>query len=179
MGADLDDGVLVERAQAGDEAAFTELLDLHRQRLWAVCYRITGSQHDAEDALQDAVVAAWRNLPRFRGDSRFSTWVYRIAANAALMVVRRRRDLPTQDEVLRDRVWQEDATATVADADAVQQAVSQLPEHYRAALVLRVWGDLSYEEIAVWLDIPLQTVKSRLNRARHAARQRDLDAAAS
>ena len=174
MPGDLDERTLVQRARAGEDTAFADLLEAHRDRLWAVCFRITGNRHDAEDALQDAIVSAWRNLDRFRGDSRFSTWLYRIAANAALMLVRRRRDVPSSDDALFDRLAEADRTERVVDGDAVQQAVSQLPDHYRAALVLRVWGDCSYDEIATWLDIPVQTVKSRLNRARQAV-ARELD----
>ena len=169
MPGDLDEFALVERARAGEDDAFADLLEGNRELLWAVCFRITGNRHDAEDALQDAIVAAWRNLDRFRGDSRFSTWIYRIAANASLMLVRRRRELASDsDGAVFEQLAEADRTETLVDVDAVQQAVGQLSDHYRAALVLRVWGDCSYDEIATWLDIPVQTVKSRLNRARQA-----------
>ena len=100
------------------------------------------------------------------GDARFSTWLYRIATNASLAVVRRRRDEPA--EVQDHWVVESDRTHEVEDRDEVQRLLARVPEHYRAALVLREYGDLSYEEIAVALSIPVQTVKSRLHRARAA-----------
>jgi RNA polymerase sigma factor (sigma-70 family) len=161
-----DETALLHRAVAGDEQAFATLLEDCRGRAWAVCTRICGNRDDAEDALQDAAVAAWRNLDRFRGGARFSTWFYRIAANASLQIVRRRRDLPS------DQLPEPHGTASFADrvdtADVVQQALAQLRPEFRAALVLREYGALSYNEIAEWQGIPVQTVKSRLNRARTA-----------
>lgn len=161
-----DERALVERAKAGDEHAFAELVDGCRARVWSICWRITGRHADAEDALQDALVAAWQHLDRFRADARFSTWLYRIASNAALAVVRRRREDPTEPE----DVWalQRDATRDVDTRDQVQRALAQVPEQFRAALVLREYGELSYEEIAVAQGVGVQTVKSRIHRARAA-----------
>jgi RNA polymerase sigma-70 factor (ECF subfamily) len=159
----------VDRARRGEAAAFERLVNDHAQRTWAVCYRITGNRHDAEDALQDALVAAWQNLPRFRGDSRFGTWLHRIAANASLAVVRRRRDV-AMDDLPAGRL---DAGAVdfydrFAESDRIEAALRTLPEDFRVALVLREFGDLSYQEIAAHQGVPVQTVKSRLNRARAA-----------
>ena len=166
MCADLDEAALLRDAVAGDADAVMRLLEQHRQIVWAVCYRITGNHHDAEDALQDAVVAAWRNLHQFRGQARFGTWYYRIAANAALRVLRRRRDVPVESEHVFERHGQYSEYGHVDEADRVQRAVARLPEAYRVALVLRVWGDLSYADIADHPGVPVDTVKSRLHRAR-------------
>nr|WP_071935111.1 sigma-70 family RNA polymerase sigma factor [Rhodococcus pyridinivorans] len=95
----MDEAELIERCRAGDRAAFAELVAPSRERVWAVCVRITGNRHDAEDALQDALIAAWQNLGRFRGTAASGTWLYRIASNAALAVVRTRRG-----EVLDERL---------------------------------------------------------------------------
>ncbi len=138
-----------------------------RDRTWAVCYRILGNVHDAEDALQDALMISWRNLDRFRGDARFSTWLHRIAANAALTILRRRREVPEDDIDVGSDVERPFADQ-LADEDALQRALARLPEDFRTAVVLREWGDLSYAEIAAAQGIPIQTVKSRLNRARRA-----------
>lgn len=156
------------RAQEGDKGAFTDLAGLHARRAWAVCYRITGSTHDAEDALQDALTAAWQHLDRFRGDARFGTWLHRIAANCALMVVRRRRELPVGDGSTGElaAMTAMDAFDRVLDVDLVQNALRGLPADFREALVLREYGDLSYEEIAVHQGVPVATVKTRLHRAR-------------
>lgn len=171
-----DEDELIARARSGDAAAFGTLLEPHRSRLWSVCLRITGSHHDAEDALQDALTVAWLHLDRFRGESRLGTWLYRIAANAALAVVRRRRDVPTGE-------WADDVHTTgdhagrVADVALVRAAIATLPEAFREALVLREIGDLTYEEIAAHQGVGVQTVKSRLNRARGALADALADAA--
>lgn len=160
---DDDEVALVRRARQGDEAAFTALVEAHSSAAWAVCLRITGNRHDAEDSLQDAVTAAWSGIARFRSDAKFSTWLFRIASNAALATVRRR---PPVRELADEFGGGADPGDRVADADRVQRALMVLPETFRIALVLRVYGDLSYDDIAVHQGIPVQTVKSRLSRAR-------------
>lgn len=160
-----EEQVLLDRVRDGDQRAFEELVGRSRGPAWAVCLRITGNAHDAEDALQDTLASAWKNIHRFRGDSRFATWLFRIASNSALAVVRRR--IPTEDEwdgPSADR----DLGDRVADSERVQTALMRLPENYRVALVLRVYGDFTYDDIAVHQGIPVQTVKSRLSRARSA-----------
>lgn len=162
VGVDNEAG-LVRQARAGDGDAFVELIGTHRNAAWAVCLRITGNPHDAEDALQDTLVAAWRNIAQFRSDARFSTWLFRIGANAALAIVRRRPEIV---EYVDRVATGGDPGDRVADADRVQMALLTLPETFRVALVLRIYGDLSYQDIAVYQGIPVQTVKSRLWRAR-------------
>jgi RNA polymerase sigma factor (sigma-70 family) len=159
---------LVDRARTGDPAAFERLVSEHAQRAWAVCYRITGNAHDAEDALQDALIAAWQHLARFRGEARFGTWLHRIAANAALVILRRRRDIVTDElpSAAHDGVF--DHVDRLAEADRIEAALRTLPDDFRVALVLREYGDLSYAEISAHQGVPVQTVKSRLNRARQA-----------
>jgi RNA polymerase sigma factor (sigma-70 family) len=158
------EAALLRRAREGDERAFVELITPNRNAAWAVCLRITGNPHDAEDALQETLVAAWRNLDRFRSDSRFSTWLYRIASNAALAVVRRRPEVVDAEQAVSGR---RDHADSIADAERVQQALLQLPEQFRVALVLRVYGDFTYDDIAAHQGVPVQTVKSRLSRARN------------
>ncbi len=131
--------------------------------LWSVCYRIAGNQFDAEDAVQDALTAAWHHLDSFRGEAAVSTWLYRIAANAALAIARRRQPEPVEDI---PETPTRDFSDQVADADLVHAALAQLSPPFRTALVLRELCDLSYDEIAVQQGVGVQTVKSRLNRAR-------------
>lgn len=166
--AALDEEDLLVRARAGDEFAFAELVHASRHRVWAVCFRITGSHHDAEDAVQEAMTAAWTNLGAFRGGSAFSTWLYRIATNAALAVVRRRREEPVDE--LPERADPRDVGEHLVENDRVQRALAQLPPDFRAALVMRAFADMTYEDIAAAQGVNIQTVKSRLNRARHAVR---------
>lgn len=115
---------LVGRVRRGDQQAFAELAQANRGPAWAVCLRITGSVHDAEDALQDALAAAWQNIHRFRGDSKFSTWFFRIAANAALAVVRRRAEVTEEAETIASS--QSSVEELVTNADRVQSALLQV-----------------------------------------------------
>lgn len=161
--------LLIRRAAAGDGAAFAQLIEPCRDRMWAVCYRITGRHHDAEDALQDALTAAWRHLGSFRGTARFSTWLYRIATNAALGIVQRRRDIAL------DGIPETPAAGSFADqvdaGDALQRALAQLPPTFRATVVMREYADMTYADIAAAQGVNIQTVKSRLNRGRRALRE--------
>jgi RNA polymerase sigma factor (sigma-70 family) len=158
-----EETALVRRACDGDQAAFAELAAAHRGAVWAVCLGVTGNVHDAEDALQDTLMAAWRYIGQFRTEARFSTWLFRIASNAAVGVVRRRPQLAEDVERL---TLGGDPGSQVVESDRVQTALMMLPEAFRVALVLRVYGDLRYDEIAAHQGIPVQTVKSRLSRAR-------------
>ncbi len=166
MDTQTPESVLVKRARSGDDSAFAELVTRHRKHIWAVCVRITNNGSDAEDALQEALTAAWQHVATFRGDAKFSTWMHRIAANAALAVVRRRRDVLTDDVELEDTG--RDAYREFDDTARVQEALRTIPSDLRAARVLREYGGLSYEEIAAHQGIPVATVKSRLNRAKKA-----------
>jgi RNA polymerase sigma-70 factor (ECF subfamily) len=160
---------LLAQARTGNPRAFDLLLAPHRDRLWGVCLRVTGNAADAEDALQECLLAVWQNLARFRGEARLSTWLYRIASNAAIGVVRRRREFATEIEETADP--RSGIAERVADQDQVQRALRLIPEDFRVALVLREYGDFTYEEIAAHQGILVQTVKSRLNRARAALRE--------
>ena len=161
------------QARGGDEQAFSELVGLYRRRIWGVCLHIVGDHQEAEDALQDTLVSAWQNLDRFRGEARFGTWIHRIAANSSLMIVRRRKaqtqlvDFNDPDHpTLIDDTGAPRFDDTIANRDALRVALAALPEDFRAALVLREFGDLSYIDIAEHQGISIATVKSRLNRAR-------------
>ncbi|MBO9578876.1 MAG: RNA polymerase sigma factor [Microbacteriaceae bacterium] len=168
----MDEAALVARAAAGDQRAFATLMAPYRDRLWAVCLRTTRHRGDAEDALQEALVAVWHGLERFRGDSAFSSWCHRIAVNAALQVIRRRKEAEELPEEWSDEHPQvADFSDGLADRDRVQAALAQVPEAFRVALVLREFGDLSYEEIAAHQGILVDTVKSRISRARAALRK--------
>ncbi|MFV0407738.1 MAG: RNA polymerase sigma factor [Propioniciclava sp.] len=162
-GASEDD---LAAARGGDSRAFERLVSPYRDRLWAVCLRTTRHPADAEDALQECLIALWRNLDKYRGDATFSTWAYRIATNAALGVIRRRRD--ESEDGFEDRAAEGDFAHDIAERDRVQAALRQIPEDFRVALVLREYGQLTYDEIAAHQGILVQTVKSRISRARAA-----------
>lgn len=165
----LNEPALLARAKEGDRRAFDALMTPYRDRLWAVCLRTTGHKADAEDALQDALIAIWQNLPKFRGEASISTWAFRIASNSALAVIRKRRDVTIDDEAADYVLDQPDGTDLAEDSavrDRVQRALSTLGDDFRVAIVLREFADYTYEQIAEYQQVPVQTVRSRLSRAR-------------
>ena len=172
----LADHELVTAAQGGDRGALDQLLRRHYDRVHAVCRRITGHDADAADAAQDAMIAIVRNLDRFDGRSSFGTWAYRIATNASLDELRRRkrRPVPTSsddDEHSYREPADPDSGARVeaiGDHLALDAALRTLSDEFRLPVVLRDVADLDYAEIAEVLDIPAGTVKSRIARGRAA-----------
>lgn len=161
-----DQAEVLARAQAGDERAFAVLARSAQSRMWAVCLSITGNRADAEDALQNALTAAWQNLHRFDGQAKFSTWAYRIASNAALQLVRKRREFAHEDAGADEIATDSSVDSQVTAGIVVREALAKLPDEFRAVIVLREYAGLSYQDIATHQGIPVQTVKSRINRAR-------------
>jgi RNA polymerase sigma-70 factor (ECF subfamily) len=170
-GVDPDpDELLVRRARRGDQEAFAALVERHRARLFTLAARTLGSRTDAEDVVQEALVRAWRSLPRFRGGSRFSTWLYRITVNCAHDAASRRRPEPA--EAVAEREDPRDRIVEAELSGALQQALDRLEEPYRVAVVMYDVLGCSYAEIAEATGVPEGTVKSRIFRGR-----RDLAAA--
>lgn len=164
----VEEGSLIAQAQQGDRDAFAELVYRHRAGTINVVYRMCGDARLAEDAAQVAFIHAWQNLPKFQPRAAFRSWLYRIAINAAHDMLRREKpDLNIDDLTLAspaDKV--ESRVEQQERARRVRQAVLSLPEASRAALVLREYEGLSYQEIADALEISTGTVMSRLNYAR-------------
>jgi len=161
------DDELATRAASGDRAALEALLDRHADRIHAVCRRVLGHPEDALDATQEAMIAVARGIGRFDGRSSFTTWLYRVATNAALDEGRRksRRPLPVEElpEPTGGGSSVESRVSARIDVDAALQSI---PEEFRVAVVLRDLRDLDYAEIAAVLDIPPGTVRSRIARGR-------------
>ena len=170
MRNDLDDARLTKAAQAGDRRALEELLRRHQDQIYAICRRLAGNDADGQDATQEALIAIVRGLPRFGGKAKFSTWAYRVATNAALDELRRRSRRPVPSAADRD-----DGPAAAATADDpasvavrldLDAALAQLPEEFRAPVVLRDMAGCDYAEIGKILRIPPGTVRSRIARGR-------------
>jgi len=179
------DELLVERAQAGESAAFDELARRYTNIVYRILYKILRHDEDAQDALQDTFVSAYRALPRFRKDARFSTWIYRIATNAALMKARARRtnlvslDHPNDDDEAKG-VWDLVDGGATPDQDilsdetrrVMEDAIQSLPAEQRAAFVLHDIQEMSSAETAEAMGITVSAVNSRLHRARVYLRDR-------
>ncbi len=167
-----DERDLITRSCAGDLEAFESLVRAHQDRIYNLAYRLTGNREDATDAAQEAFIRAYRALPRFRRDAAFSTWLYRIATNAALDLVRRRPAVPPV-ELTADYRAPDNPEVEAQRREThrrIHAALGHLPPEYRAAVVLRDLQGLDYEEIAHILQVPIGTVRSRLSRGRGALR---------
>ncbi len=166
---------LIEKAQNGDRGAFGELVRQHYTGVVNVVYRLCGEARLAEDMAQEAFLRAWVNLPSFHPESSLRNWLYRIAVNAALDELRRKTEEPMMDELMQmvsDTTPGPEAMVIASEQAAfLQEAMKALPEAARSVLVLREYGELSYQEIATVLDIPIGTVMSRLNYARNRLRE--------
>ncbi|MEY4223082.1 MAG: hypothetical protein RIS33_16 [Actinomycetota bacterium] len=159
--------LLVRRAINGDRAALDTVLREQYPRILTACRRLLGRHADADDAAQNALISIARNIGSFDQRSSFSTWVWRIATNAALDEIRRRgrRDVPSSDRHDFDRP-DRSAVSAIDDRQIVEAALLRLPLEFRTAVVLRDLADLDYDEIADVLDIPIGTVRSRISRGR-------------
>lgn len=161
---------LIAQAQGGDRNAFSELVRIHARGVFNVVFHMSGDALVAEDAAQETFIKAWQNLTSYRPQSSLRNWLYRIAFNAGMDMLRKeKRILPNdiEDLNLRDERPDPESVASQNERTAiVQRAVMSLPEASRAVLVLREYEGMSYHEIADALDIPLGTVMSRLNYAR-------------
>ncbi len=168
------DEQLVERAQAGDGEAFGEVVRRWERKIYALAYGITGSVEEARDATQETFIAAYRNLARFRGEAQVSSWLHRIAVNQCISRGRRARvraETGLEEEVgagreqsLSTGVEESPAHASESKqrAEAVRRAVAALPQELREVVLMKEFEELTFQQIADALQIPLSTVKSRL-----------------
>ena len=167
-----DERELIRRAGQGDQEAFRQLVETYQAPAYRLALRMCGGDAAlAEDAAQEAFLAAWRGLPRFRGDSRFSTWLYRLTTNAAIDWLRREKrhrgmDDVTELELPDDGPGPQDQAEQAETQQTVRRALGQLSEEHRQVLLLRYMQEMDYGEIAVALGISEGTVKSRINRAK-------------
>lgn len=178
--------VLLTRLRAGDEEAFETLVSEHGARLWSLCKRFFADDSDANDALQDTFLSAFRGLPNFDGKSRLGTWLHRIAVNASLMKLRSRQRHPERpitdfltsykDDGHRTEPvapWFGSASSLLQQKDTqrlVREAIDELPETYRTVLLLRDIEEMDTQTVAELLDVSENVIKTRLHRARQALR---------
>ncbi len=181
MTSEQSDLALVQLAQRGDPAAFDALVRRYQHKVVKLVLRYVRDPAEAEDIAQEAFIKAYRALPRFRGDSAFYTWLYRIAINTAKNVLAARGRSPVSYDIdkdsdeaspmesyMKDTATPEALAMTDEIRSTVNQAIDQLPEDLRTAIVLRELEGLSYDEIAQAMSCPVGTVRSRIFRAREA-----------
>jgi len=185
LGVHRDERDLVERLKLGDQKSFETLVQLYGGRMLAVARRFLPVEQDARDAVQEALLSAFKAIHSFAGEARLSTWLHRIVVNAALMQLRSRRRrneepienlLPHFNEEGR---WWDESSGTLGDEmpferrdtrELVRNCIARLPESYRTVLLLRDIEDLDTEQVASMLEATANTVKVRLHRARQALR---------
>jgi RNA polymerase sigma-70 factor (ECF subfamily) len=170
----------IDRARSGDMEAFRRLIERHQDRAFGLALRILGVEADAEEAAQDAFLRAWRALPEFRGEARFGTWLHRIVLRCAYDAAARRGRRSAREvslEAMAEGSGVEpagppgpDPAAAGDRARTLGRLLERLPEVQRAAIVLYYYEDRSIEEVARVLDLPANTVKTHLHRARAALR---------
>lgn len=170
---------LVRQAVAGRSSAFNALVECYQRRLYLYCYRMLGNADDASDAVQEAFVRAWRNIATFRTEQPFSPWLYRIAHNVCIDGLRRRPNALSLDVEMSEgrdpadrAAGPEEAAEAAETRRMIRAAIADLPEKYRAVMLLRHGQGMSLDEIAEALGLPLNTVKVHLFRARERMRGR-------
>ena len=179
----ISDQTLIDHCLAGRREAFGQLVERYQNRLFHSLLHLLGSAEDAQDAAQEAFVNAFEKLGSFRGQSQFYSWLFRIAYNTAVSSKRKSRRMSVSIEARRDASGLEPSDGNPASEPSyamdvsdrqrlVQQALSELGEEFRTALVLKEMDGMSYEEIADIVKVPLGTVRSRIHRARLELREK-------
>jgi len=173
-----DDAQLVSASKNGDQDTFSLLVQRYQRRVFNLVFRMLQNYEEASEVTQEAFLAAWQGLPSFRGEARFSTWLYRIAYNCAL----KQLDIRKRDQALQVALQAEqnlegdDQHNTLLDTldnqEMVQEQLSQLPPKYRIVLILRHLQEMTYEEMAEVLTMPVGTIKTHLFRARNLLKER-------
>jgi RNA polymerase sigma-70 factor, ECF subfamily len=176
-----DDLLLVAASKNGDQDAFAQLVQRYQRRVFNLVYRMLQQYEEATETTQETFLAAWQGLPAFRGDAQFPTWLYRIAYNCSLkQLARRKRDRALQVALEAEKSLEDanDERREKAELDThdrqilVQEHLSHLPAKYRIVLILRHLQDMTYEEMAEILTMPIGTIKTHLFRARNLLKER-------
>ncbi len=177
------DHQIIEEVRAGDVRKYSIIVDRHKNQAYALALRLVGDKREAEELVQDGFVRAYRSLSQFRGEAKFSTWLYRIVYNLCMTRISRRRVRPDSieiDEGMLDNVFvdeEEGADEQLENEEynsIVAEEIRELPEKFRTAVTLFYLQEMSYEEMTGILNLPLGTVKTNLFRGRNLLRERVL-----
>ncbi len=174
----------IKEVLKGDQNAFAEIVELFQDKLYRICYRMLGNQHEAEDIAQEAFVRAFINIHTFDTNRKFSTWLYRIGTNLCIDRIRKKKPdyyldaevagtegLNMYSQIASKDQLPEQEVLKMEMQDRVQYEISRLPDKYRAVIVLKYMEDLPLQEISEILEMPLGTVKTRIHRGREALRK--------
>ncbi|MCZ0756907.1 RNA polymerase sigma factor SigW [Anoxybacillus sp. J5B_2022] len=174
----------IKAIQKGDQNAYAEIVELYKDKVYRICYRMLGNRHEAEDAAQEAFIRAYVNIDTYNPTMKFSSWLYRIATNLSIDKLRKKKpDVYLDEEVSGTEgltmysqlpatdASPEDTVESLELQETVQKAIEKLPEKYRSVIVLKYMEDLSLQEISEILDLPIGTVKTRIHRGREALRK--------
>lgn len=174
----------IKQVIKGDQDAFAEIVEIYKNSIYQLCYRMLGNRHEAEDMAQEAFIRAYVNINSFNQELKFSTWLFRIATNLCIDRIRKKKPdyyldaevsgtdgLTMYSHLASDSPLPEKELESLELQESVQKEIMKLPEKYRSVIVLKYIEELSLNEISEILDLPLGTVKTRIHRGREALRQ--------
>ncbi|MGN1401116.1 MAG: RNA polymerase sigma factor SigW [Bacillus sp. (in: firmicutes)] len=174
----------IKEVLKGDHNAYGEIVEIYKDKLFQLCYRMLGNRHEAEDMAQEAFVRAYIKIHTFNINLKFSTWLYRIATNLCIDRIRKKKPdfyldaevagtdgLTMYSHIPADTVLPEDEVESLELQDTIQKEIMRLPEKYRTVIVLKYIEELSLKEIGHILDLPIGTIKTRIHRGREALRK--------
>lgn len=175
----------IKQVKKGDQNAFAEIVELFKDKVYQLCYRMVGNAHDAEDIAQEAFIRAYVNINSYDTNRKFSTWLYRIATNLSIDRLRKRKPdyfldaeiegtegLTMYSQIPSDELQPDEMVESLEFQEWIQQEINELPVMYRSVIVLKYIEELSLKEIGDILDLPIGTVKTRIHRGREALRKR-------
>ena len=174
----------ISQVLKGDQNAFGEIVELYKDKVFQICFRMLGNRHEAEDLAQEAFVRAYINIHSFNIQMKFSNWLFRIATNLCIDRLRKRKPdyhldaeiagtegLNMYSQIAADMMMPEEELESLELQEYIQRALIKLPEKYRSVIVLKYIEELSLKEISEILDLPVGTVKTRIHRGREALRK--------
>lgn len=176
---------IVVEVKKGDQEAFSELVELYKDKVYQIAYRMLGNIHEAQDIAQETFLRAYVNIDSFDENRKFSTWIYRIATNLSIDRLRKKKpnfhledkvtgteDLNYYSQIPTDEELPEEKVLQIEMQEWIQKEIMMLPPKYRSAIILKYMEDLSLKEIGEILNLPVATVKTRIHRGREALRKR-------
>ena len=174
----------IKQVRKGDQNAFGEIVELYKDKVFQLCFRMLGNSHEAEDISQEAFIRAYINIERYNIDRKFSTWLYRIATNLCIDRIRKKKPdyyldaevagtegLTLYSQIPASQLAPDEEVSKIELQEIIQNEILKLPEKYRAVIVLKYIEELPLLEISKILDLPIGTVKTRIHRGREALRK--------